>query len=366
MQQVNVLHVIDHMGMGGAQRIVSELLNKWDDEKIKMFCYALRKSNSPFEQNNIVLISNHKSKYSIHSFFELKKIVKTQNIEILHLHLPKSIVYGILLKTFYCKNLKIVVHEHGGIYENKLWYTTFLKTFQTKVDLFIAVSDAIKRVLIENAKIKDDKIKVIYNFVDLEYFDSQKIEINRLEERQKLGLNENEFVLGFAGRHVEIKGCRDLILAMKGLKHYKTIKLLISGEGPKKAEYVRLVNNLELGKNVLFLGYVQDIKLFYSIIDCLVIPSHFEPFGIITLEAQAMGVPIISANVEALNEVISDKKTGLLFESGDVGDLAEKIKIVYTDKNLRMELTKGELKNAKKYSLKNYITNLEGVYNELF
>ncbi len=364
MQQIKVLHVIDHIGFGGAQTIVWELLNRWKSKDIKLISYSLRKSNPDTEYSsmNVSFSSNHESRYAIHSFFELKNIVKAENIKILHLHLPKSIIFGIFLKSFYYKNIKIIVHEHGGIFENKFFYNNFLKLFQNKPDLFIAISEATKRKLIENAKIEKDKIKVLYNFIDLEYFDSQKIEINRVEERKKLGLNEDEFVLGFVGRHVESKGCRDLILAIKELKQYTTMKLLISGEGPKKAEYVRLANNLELGNNILFLGYVPDIKWFYSIIDCLVIPSHFEPFGIVTLEAQAMGIPIISANVEALNEVISDKKTGLLFEPENVKDLAEKIELIYNDKSLRIELIKNGLDEVRKYSFDNYLLNLNNIY----
>lgn len=338
------------------------MLDKWKNNNIKLICYSLRKSDNNSEQHTQVFTSNHVSKYSIHSFFELKKIVKTKNIAILHLHLPKSIVYGILLKTFYYKNLKIVVHEHGEIFENKLWYNNILRFFQNSSDLFIAISEATKKKLIENAKIKKDMIKVIYNFVDLEYFNSQKIEINRLEERKKLGLDEDEFVLGFAGRHVEVKGCCDLILAIEELKNHINIKLLISGDGPKKNEYIHLVNKLGLNKKILFLGYIPDIKWFYSIIDCFVIPSHYEPFGIVTLEAQAMGIPILSANVEALNEIVLDKKTGLLFESKNDKDLAEKIKLLYADKNFKETLTKNALEYIKNYSIEKYLINLEETY----
>ncbi|MCZ7403146.1 MAG: glycosyltransferase family 4 protein [Candidatus Methanoperedens sp.] len=367
MQQINVLHVIDHTGFGGAQTIVRELLNRWESNNIKLKSYALRKSNpnSEYSSMNVSFLSNNESKYSVHSFFDLKKIVKAENIKFLHLHLPKSIVFGILLKTFYCRNLKIIVHEHGEIFENKFLYSNFLKLFQNKSDLFIAISGATKRKLIENAKIKKDKIKVLYNFVDIEYFDSQKIETNMSEGRKKLGLNKEDFVLGFAGRHVEVKGCRDLILAIEELKNYKNIKILISGDGPKKEEYIKLVKKLGLNKNILFLGYVPDIKWFYSIIDCLVIPSHYEPFGMVLLEAQAMQIPVISANVESLNEIVLDRKTGLLFKPKDKKDLAKKIELIYTDENLRTELTKRGLENVKKYSLKNYLTNLEVIYNGL-
>lgn len=368
MKPVNVLHVIDHMGMGGAQRIVGELLSKWNEENIKLFCYALRVSNNNFDHSNkqAFYSSNHKSKYDIFSFFELKNFVEKKDIKILHLHLAKSIMFGILLKLFYFKDVKIIVHEHGKIYQNKFWYNYFLNIFQDKVDLFIAVSEATKRMLIKNARITDgDKIKLVYNFVDSEHFNSQKIGINRFEERAKLGLNEEDFVLGFVGRHIERKGCRELILSIEKLKNYKNIKLLIASDGPKKGEYMQLVNSLGLNKNIIFLGFIQDIRWFYSLIDCLAIPSVYEPLGIVALEAQAMRIPVIASNIEGLNEIVLDKKTGLLFEPRNEKDLAEKILLLYSDKKLKENLVRNALENLKKYCFENFLYKLYLLYGIL-
>jgi len=367
MQQVNVLHVIDHIGIGGAQRIVSELLNKWDKENIKMFCYVLRASNNEFGTNSkgVFFSSNHKSKYNVFSIFELKRFIETEDINILHLHLPKSIIYGVFLKIFCYKNVKIIVHEHGSIFENNFMYSYLLSVFGNKIDLFIAVSEETKRLLIKNANIKNNKIRMLYNFVDLEYFNSQIIEICRLEERENVGLNDKDFILGFAGRHVERKGCRDLIYALNDLKHFENMKLLIAGDGPKKEEYMKLVDKLGLQQNVFFIGFIPDIRWLYSIIDCFVVSSHWEPLGVVALEAHSMGVPVIAANVEGLNEVVLDNKTGLLFEPKNETDLVKKIELVYHNENLRIEITKNGLKNAEKYSLNNYLINLEEIYREL-
>lgn len=361
--QVKVLHVIDHFGFGGAQTIVNGLLNKWETDGIKLISYALRKSNNGIKvDNKIFFMSNHKYKYDIFSFFELKKFIETNKVEILHLHLVKSMLFGILIKQIYHNAFKIIVHEHGKVFNDIFWYNNLLKLFQSKVDLFIAVSEATKKRLIENAGIKQDKIKVLCNFVDLNHFDSQKIEISKLEEREKLGLNDENFILGFAGRHVEQKGCRDLILALCKLKHFENIKLLIAGDGPKKKEYMTLVDKLGLEQNICFLGFVPDIRWLYSIIDCFVIPSHWEPLGIVALEAHAMGIPVIAANVDGLNEVVLDDKTGLLFEPENENDLAKKIELLYHNENLRIKLIKNGMKNVEKYSLDNYLITLEKIY----
>ena len=116
---------------------------------------------------------------------------------------------------------------------------------------------------------------------------------------------------------------------------------------------------------IIFLGYVQDIVQFHVLIDCLIVPSRSESFGISVVEAQACEVPVIASDIQSLNELIINGKTGLLFEPMNKKDLAEKIELIYTDDNLRTELTIRGLKNIKKYSLKNYLTNLEWVHNGL-
>lgn len=364
MQQINVLHVIDHTGFGGAQTIVRELLNRWESNDIKLKSCALRKSNpnSEYSSMNVSFSSNHESKYSVHSFFDLKKIVKAEYIAVLHLHLPKSIVYGVLIKTFYCKNIKLIVHEHGEINGNKFWYNTILKMFLNKINLFVAVSDATKRGLIQNTKVEEKKIEILYNFVDLSKFSQDKLKgFDKSIERKKLELNLEDYVLGFAGRLDKLKGCDVLIRSITNIKNPNT-KVVIAGDGIERKELEKLAENLNVKDKIIFLGYVKDMIKFYSLIDCHVIPSRSESFGLTAIEAQAFAIPVIASSINGLNEIVLDKKTGLLFEPENEKDLAEKIELIYTDENLRNELTKNGLENAKKYSLKNYLTNLEGIY----
>ena len=361
---MKILHIIDNMGIGGAQTILKGIFENYISNE-NIYCYSLRNNKTEVKVNHPNVYSHvGYSKFNIRSLFELRTFVQDHDIDVLHYHLTKSMFFGYILKIVCFKNIKLIFHEHGMIFQNKVWYRHFLRNTQRNVELYIAVSEATKRLLNESAGIMENKIKVLYNFVNLNQFDSQKFEINRLEEREKLGLNDDNFILGFAGRHVERKGCRDLIFGLKCLEQFKNIKLFIAGDGPKKEEYKNLANKLELDQNIFFLGFVPDIRWLYSIIDCFVIPSHWEPLGIVALEAHAMGIPVIASNIEGLNEVVLDKKTGLLFEPKNEKDLAKKIELMYNDKNLRIELIKNGLYEVKKYSLDNYLSTLGEIYDE--
>lgn len=368
MEQVNVLHVIDHMGMGGAQRIVGELFRKWDDENIRLFYFSLRESKNTIDLGNgqVFFSSRHKSRYNLSSFFELIIIIRSNHIKILHLHLAKSNILGILLKLFYFKDIKIIVHEHGEIFQNKFWYNNFLKIFQNKVDLFIAVSEATKRMLFENAEINGNKIKVLYNFVDLNKINPDKIKnSNRTFQRMEIGINKDDFVIGFAGRLDKIKGC-DLFIRSIPYIQIKNFKLLIAGDGPEKRHLEILTKEINVEDKVHFCGYIKNILKFYGLIDCFVLPSRSEASPMAFYEIQALGIPLIANDVLALNEFIIDKENGLLFQTNNERDLAEKISLVYNNSELRAQMIGYGIDNIKKYSLNTYINELNIIYKNLF
>ncbi len=362
---MKVLHIIDSLGMGGAQTLVKGIFEKQKESK-NIFLFALRKREMTTKINHKnVIIYNSKLRYSLVPIFNLKRVIEEEYIGILHCHLLRSQVFGLVLKKLFFPKLQLIFHEHGEIFRKKPQFILFLKLYEKDVDLFIAVSEATKQRLIEDAAIPEEKIKILHNFVDLDQFDPEKTAINRLEERRKRGICGADFVIGFAGRHVERKGCRELIRAIGELHDRENIKLLIAGDGPKKEEYMELVTELGLNQNIFFLGYIPDIRYLYSIIDCFVVPSHWEPLGIVALEAHAIGVPVIAADVGGLNEVVSDTKTGLLFEPKKEKDIAEKIILLYTDKMLRETMIKSGSESVKEYSLNTYLTNIENIYQEV-
>ena len=355
------MHIIDHFGFGGAQRILEGLRSS---EEYNLYFCALRKKNSKeIIPSNDVYYTRSKSKYSL-PLFEIKRFIEKKNIDVLHLHLPKSIYLGIILKSLFFRNMKIIVHEHGDIFENGFIYANFLKQFQSKVDLFIAVSKVTKRKMIENSRIKENKIKVLYNFVDLNKFNVKSTNFDREKERDKLGIKKEDYVVGFAGRLVERKGWREFIKSFALLSHNMNSKAIIIGDGKDKKEMLLMIKNQKIENNIIYKGYIYDVRSFYVLLDCFVIPSHWEPMGITELEAQAMRIPVIASDVDGLNEIIENEKTGLLFKVGNENDLAEKMAIIYKNEKIKNKIIENALKNVKKYSLDNYIIKLREIYGE--
>lgn len=357
---IKILHIIDSLGLGGAQIIIKGIF-EYQQSNNNIFLVTLRekKITIKIDHKNINIYHSCK-KYSLAPLFFLKDFIKKEKIEVLHCHLVRSQIFGYILKKIYFPNIKLIFHEHGRIFTNNLIYNVFLKLAKSKVDLFLAVSRVTRDQLSKKINIENNKIKVLYNFINLDKFNKKNISCDIEKERKNLGIEENDLIIGYVGRLAKIKGVRYLIKALAYLKF--PYKVLIIGDGSEKAYLEYLSRKNKVDNNVLFLGYRNDIVSIYSLLDVLVVPSLSESFGLSVVEAQASGVPVIASNILALNEIIKDRENGLLFEVKDKKDLAEKIKLFYFNKETRSGIINNGLENVKKYGLDRYIKKLNNCY----
>jgi len=359
-----VLHIIDSWGLGGAQAIVRGIFEAQKLNK-DIYLYILRKRKINFKINHSnVKLFNSEARYSFRPINELRKLIEGKNIEVLHCHLFRSQVFGYILKKRYFSKIKLIFHEHGEVFQNHKVYNYFMKQSQKEVDKIIAVSKSTKQELINKANINPKKIIILYNFVDLKKFNKKNIKRNIKKDKKKMGIKENDFVIGFAGRLAGVKGCKYLIKALPNLDF--SYKCVIAGDGPLKEDLIKLSRKLEVYDKVIFLGYQSDILKFYSLIDVLVMPSLSESFGLSIVEAQASSIPVIASNISGINEIIQNKKNGLLFEARNSNDLAKKIETIYSKKSLGEMLIKEGLTNAKKYPLNKYLAGLNNIYNDIY
>jgi len=357
---IRVLHIIDHLGFGGAQIVVKGIMDGSQDEN--MFLYVLRKADNEITiQHRNVYIADSRNKYKVKSLLELAKIIRDDDVKILHCHLTKSFCFGFLLKMFFFKDITLIFHEHGNIFVNGYCYNLCLKTMRNTTNSFIAVSNVVKKKLVVDADIEAKKIKVLYNFVDL-----NKFYVDKNQEKEKLKFDNKNYFVGFAGRLVKRKGWEEFIKAAFLLRNKcPNMGFLIAGDGPDKSRMLKLIEELNIKDSVKYFGFVPDMNSFYNLIDCLVIPSHWEPLGLVGIEANACGVPVIAANVDGLREIIDDRENGLLFQPKDERDLAEKIRLIEDDKDLRQKLVSNGLSKVKRFSLSEYISTLTKIYQEL-
>ncbi|MCF7866680.1 glycosyltransferase family 4 protein [Candidatus Woesearchaeota archaeon] len=347
-KKINILHIIDSMGLGGAQRVLQGIM-KIKQQNIKMISVALRKSKKMMNHKQIHILNSH-SKYSTHSLFVLKKIIKKNKIDILHCHLFRSQINGFILKTFFYPKIQLIFHEHGQIngsdknntIENIL-FKTFISISKNKVNKYVAVSNYIKNKLIKE-NIQHNKIHTLDNF----YIKSKNFKINKLVHKRN--------TIGYIGRLSKIKRVELLIKSIKNTEN----KLLIAGEGPETINLKRLTKKLKLENQVKFLGYTENIDEFYNKCNIIVIPSKSEASPIVLFEAWSRGIPVIVSNIKQLSEYCIDNKNVLLFNNSK--DLCQKITHLMTNNDIYLKLSTFGIKESKKYDLKNYAKKLIEVY----
>ena len=361
---MKVLHLIDSLGLGGAQTIVKGILES-QKENHDIFLLSLRKSEIMFEINHDnVFIFNSYALFSFLPIFKIRQIIKENKIELLHCHLMRSKVFGLIIKLFFCHRIKLLFHEHGEIFINGTKFEDWLVKFtynRANKFLFrtIAVSQAAKQCIVKKTRIKSDKITVLLNFVDTCKFNkSNKTRSHEL----KSGLNVSSgiFKIGFVGRLDKVKGCEDLLRALPYLNF--EYRLIVAGDGVLRRSLEELARQTGVASKVDFIGYVKQIELLYPFFDILVVPSQSESFGLSAIEAQASGVAVIASDIPGLNEIVKDSESGLLFEAGNEMNLAEKITLLYTNSVLREALADKGFEQAQKYSLQNYSNDLEKIY----
>lgn len=201
---------------------------------------------------------------------------------------------------------------------SQFWKVIFLpfekRTYQL-ADRIVAVSEATKNALVEQYKIPENKVTVIHNAVDTSRF-------------YHLDIPKNPHSLLYVGRIDKRKGIEFLIQSMPIVRNQiPDVQLLVGGKGSYLEKMKFLVRQLDLERNVTFLGFVPDEQLntLYNEAQCVVVPSIFEGFGITVIEALAAGTRVVGTDVDGIREILQSGEYGRLVPYGNHRALANAI-----------------------------------------
>ena len=150
-------------------------------------------------------------------------------------------------------------------------------------------------------------------------------------------------LVAYCGRLVHEKGVQDLLAAVPRLRRrHPGLRVVVAGTGPAEAELRERARALRLGRAVAFAGFVADADLaaLVAAADCAVVPSRYEPFGMVALEAGAAGTPVVAADVGGLAEVVADGRLGVRFPAGDPAALADAVSRLLADPELGRRLVR--------------------------
>lgn len=220
----------------------------------------------------------------------------------------------------------------------------------------IANSEETKRTLLaRNPNLFDkDKIQVIYNGISIKKYDSGEVTF-------KYASDNDEIILGNAGRLVKQKGQYRLIQLARILKDkgYK-FKILIAGDGALQNDLIAYSRKMGMENEVVFLGFVDDIKGFMQSLDIFLLPSLWEGFGYVMTEAMVCRKPVIAFDLSSNPEIVVHEETGYLAEKNNMSSFAHYVeKLIHNPVLSRQMGEKGRIRVEEKFNIDKTISAME-------
>jgi len=233
------------------------------------------------------------------------------------------------------------------------------------IERIVAVSGAVKDALIESG-ISRAKIEVICNSIALERFNPGLIERN--EVRRELGIDGDSIVIGTVGKLNQGKGVFELLSAVHRLvEKYPNVRLIFVGDGPERTMLEQEAHRLSMHDKVIFAGMRENIEQMYAAMDIFVLPSTCrEAFGMVLIEAMAMGKPVIATTMGGIPEIVVDEVNGILVPPHDPDAIAQAIARYIEDGEFSRKVAlEGRKVVEQKFSDKAMGDNFENVLRNL-
>ncbi len=320
MKKISILFILPDLETGGAERIVTTIANHLDREKFEPKIMLLRKEGGYLAfLNDDVEVIDLKTPRIRHSLIPILKEIRKRKPDIVFSGFGEVNAYLALFIKFFPKTKFIaretnVVSKHVTRKEIQFFYK-----FYNNYDKIICQSDDMKSDLVENFKIRKEKLIKINNPVDFTFID-RKLAVSEKPESFKDGF-ENVVAIGNLSPR---KGFDNLLRVFSQLKNEK-IKLHILGDGKDKTELHQLKYDLVL-ENVIFHGQQKNPYQFLKFADLFVLSSRYEGFPNVLLEAGACGIYSLANDCQGgINEIIQPGVIGEISNIENYEEFADKI-----------------------------------------
>lgn len=351
---MKVVHLMTGGGVGGIQTLLRQYANYSKENNVFVFAYGEGPCCDEMEKNGIH-IYRMVEKRGIDKFKSIVKIISAEKPDIIveHFCAPYLRLVMLYYKFFLDKSVKTVVYQHhdaalDGDNATGVKKKILRKIDETachKVDSIIAISNFVKESLLENYGLSENKIKVIYNGVELKKFTAEEHKNNELI---------------YVGRLVEGKGVQLILNALKNVKHEYHFNII--GDGPYRKALEELVQKNEIDRNVTFWGAQKEPENFINQSAIFIhMPIFEEGFGITVVEAMAAGLTVITTQSGGIPEIIRNNENGYLVERNNENELGNVIESVLNEYNSSKNVTMREqaVVDAKQYAIEAFSEKLD-------
>jgi glycosyltransferase involved in cell wall biosynthesis len=348
--------VVLALGVGGAENMVAQLAANIDKSHFDVYVISMHSSEGTiieqrFAENNIkVKFLNHDTAPNVSALLKLYKQLNKIKPDIVHTHMS-AFIYTI--PWIFLKGKKILHTIHNRpIYEFSQKLRSIIKAlYQMKKAVPIAISDTIAKEVKDVYKIKEDRIEVIYNPVDINLYNRNSIENKKSDDITFINV----------ARFTNVKNQSLLIDAFSKVREQiNNVKLILVGDGELRNLVEKKVAQNGLSDVVEFTGNIQNVAEKLRSADVFVLPSHYEGLPLTILEAMASGLPIIATNVGGVPDIVKDN--GFLFKDNDLNGLVAAMLELAQDMKVREEMGKKSIKYVEKFDVKSIADQYQLLY----
>lgn len=361
---MRVLHVINSLSTGGAEKLLLDTIPVFNKKGIKVDILVIDGTIHPYlarlKELSCCDIYSLKTK-SVYNPINIFKIIPfLRNYEILHVHLFPSLYWVALAKVISISKTKLVFTEHST--SNRRIESAFFNILDrfiyNRFSKIICISKEIKTLVFETYRLTENKLVFIENGIDLNIFSNAE-PLERRKIRSDIG-ESDKLLIQVAGFRYQ----KDQKTTIKALCHLPVdFKLILVGDGENREYLEKLVQELNLQNRVIFLGVRMDVPSLMKTSDIIIVSSHWEGMPLSVIEGMAVGKPVVASNVPGISQLING--VGILFEQGNEIELAAKIFELFSDSDYYQSFAKAGHTASLKFDIEVMIKKQISLYKEI-
>lgn len=357
---MKILHIITSLRMGGAERLMVELLPRLRmlgaDVELAVFDGVETDFSRELERRDIKIHRLGKSAYSLKSV--LKLITLIRNFDIIHTHNTPCQFALALLKPFTKAVLITTEHNTSNRRRGKWYWKLADQWMYCRYKKIICISKAAEENLKTYLKRNDDAILTINNGIDVEKFaNAEPADLSQVLKMDVVGLHFAIMVAAFRWE----KDQETLIRAYTRLP--EGYHLLLVGDGARRTLIEQYIQENHLQNRVHLLGNRNDVPSLLKAASVVVMSSHFEGLSLSSLEGMASGIPFVASDVDGLRDVVNGY--GILFPEGDDEILVNIIQKLCTDRPYADAISAKCKDRATQYDIQKMAKGYQGTYEDV-
>lgn len=366
MKKKKIMFFLFTLSGGGAERTVVNIMNNLNKNKYDVVLVLGNRKNDAYSQLldkkiRIIDLDLSRLRYSI---FQLRKTILEVNPNLIFSTMNPNNIMIAAANALTLKKTPLILREannrtaSGNVtFFNKILTRFFYNRYATSI---VSLSRGVKADLVKNFNIKEEKIQVIYNPIEVEDI----VSASREPVDDFIFDEANKYIIT-VGRLHEQKNHDMLIRAFENIKDRLNVKLIILGEGPLEQELNSYIEKKDLQKDVFLKGFKSNPYKYVAKSDLFVLTSNWEGFGHVIVESLSLGIPVISTDCKSgPREIIGNNEYGILVPVNDSKRLEEEIEKVLTSKIDLTELKYKGKQRSKDFKALKIVKEYELLFDE--